>query len=366
MTARPRRMPPRFPLVSALLGSMLALAGCTSIPQYPLSDHYDGERFFNVPREPQSASTWRIWWYFLTTERVGTVPVQPIPVQTLTWDTWRALTDTQVHVVRLGHSSLLLKLHTQQWMIDPVFSDRASPFSFAGPRRFHQVPIDVETLPELDGVLISHDHFDHLDAGTLKRIHPKVKRFVTALGVGARLRELGIPAEKITELDWHGSVQVGDVRLTAAPAQHFSGRGLFDRNRTLWASWILESSHASGTRKVYFSADSGYFAGFRDIGNRYGPFDLALIENGAWDAMWPGVHMTPEESVQAYLDVRGKVMMPVHNATFDLALHRWREPLDRVRALAQSRGVVLATPRIGQVMTLGDAVPDSPWWLDLQ
>ena len=345
---------------------LLALAGCTSSPSFPVSDHFDGERFFNVPQEPKNAPGLQLWWYFLTAERIATEPAKPVPIQPLSWERWRALSDAQVHVVRLGHSSLLLKLHGQQWLVDPVFSERVSPVSWIGPKRFHPVPIDVDTMPEMDGVVLSHDHYDHLDAPTLKRIYPKVKQFVTTLGVGARLRDLGVPAEKITELDWQQSHRVGELTLTAQPAQHFSGRTLFDRNKTLWASWVIQSKQGSDVRKIYFSADSGYFAGFKKIGQQHGPFDLTLIECGAWDANWSGIHMTPEEGVQAHLDLQGKVMATVHNSTFDLALHRWRDPLDRSLAAAQANGVTLASPMIGEVMTLGGAVPQNRWWMALQ
>jgi L-ascorbate metabolism protein UlaG (beta-lactamase superfamily) len=350
----------------ALWVLLLSMVGCTSSPTYPVSDHYDGERFFNVPQEPRNANTMKLWWYFFTAERVSTVPAAPVPIQRLGWDQWAALSPSQVHVVRLGHSSLLLKLHSQQWLVDPVFSDRVSPVSFIGPKRFHPVPIDVDTMPEMDGLILSHDHYDHLDAPTLQRIHPKVKQFVTTLGVGARLRDLGVPAEKITELDWQQSHTVGNLTISAQPSQHFSGRSLFDRNKTLWASWVLHSQQGKDSRKIYFSADSGYFQGFKAIGKKHGPFDLTLIECGAWDANWSGIHMTPEEGVQAHIDLGGKVMATVHNSTFDLALHEWRAPLDRSLAAAESKGITLASPMIGEVMTLGAAVPQNRWWSGLQ
>ena len=343
-----------------------SLAGCTALASFPVSDHYDGERFFNVPQEPRNASSWKIWWYFLTTKRVATVPAAPIPIQRLDWQTWLALPDTQVHVVRLGHASLLLKLHGQRWLVDPVFRERVSPVSFIGPKRFHPVPVDVDNMPPLDGVLISHDHYDHLDAETVRRIHPKVKHFVTSLGVGTRLREFGVPAEKITELDWQKSHQIAGITFTAQPAQHFSGRSLFDRNKTLWSSWVIQSQQGSDMRKIFFTADTGYFAGFKDIGKKHGPFDLTLIECGAWDAMWSGIHMTPEEGVQAHLDLQGRVMATVHNGTFDLALHHWRAPFDRSYAAAQKLGVNLATPMMGEVMTLGAPMPQSRWWEGLE
>ena len=352
-------------MISKLVGLafvVLSTSALSTDTMKTASDHFDGTHFFNQPAEPAMASPWKIWWYFFTAPRVDTAPAKPLPVQTLDWSAWQALPADNVHVVRLGHSSMLMKLHGQQWLLDPVFSERASPLSFAGPKRFHPVPIDVDSMPMMDGLLLSHDHYDHLDASTIERIHPKVKQFVTALGVGKRLQGFGVPADKIIELDWHQSVQVAGVQFIAKPAQHFSGRGLFDRNTTLWASWVIESQSKPQAVKLYFSADSGYFEGFKKIGAQHGPFELVLMEAGAWDKNWAGIHMTPEQSVQAHLDVQGKVMMPVHNSTFELALHPWYEPLERVSALSQQRGVVLATPMMGEVYTVGSVPAVNPWW----
>lgn len=347
-----------FAKMICIAGVVLSTAVLSSDVMKNTSAHFDGTHFFNQPAEPAMSSPWKIWWYFLTEPRVDTVPAQPLPVQFLTWSAWQDLPADKVHVVRLGHSSLLLKLHDQQWLVDPVFSERASPLGFAGPKRFHPVPIDLDNMPMMDGLLLSHDHYDHLDAATIKRIHPKVKRFITTLGVGKRLQDFGVPAEKIIELDWQQSARFSGVKITAEPAQHFSGRGLFDRNTTLWASWVIQSASS----KLYFSSDSGYFEGFKKIGEKHGPFDLALMENGAWDKMWAGIHMTPEQSVQAHIDVQAKVMMPVHNSTFELAMHPWYEPLERVTVAGQQRGVVMSTPMMGEVYTVGTAPALNPWW----
>jgi L-ascorbate metabolism protein UlaG (beta-lactamase superfamily) len=349
----------RLICLASLVLSMMASSTNTMKNE---SNHFDGKHYYNQPAEQPMESVWKIWWYFLTESRVDTVPEHPLPVQHLAWSSWQALSDDQVHVVRLGHSSLLLKLHGQQWLVDPVFSERASPVSFAGPERFHPVPIDVESMPMMDGLLLSHDHYDHLDADTIQRIHPKIKRFITTLGVGQRLQGFGVPAEKITELDWQHSVQIAGIYITAEPAQHFSGRGLFDRNSTLWASWVIESIAQNKHTKIYFSSDSGYFEGFKRIGERHGPFDLALMEAGAWDKMWAGIHMTPEQSVQAHIDVQAKVMMPIHNSTFELAFHPWYEPLEQVFAISQQKEIALSTPMMGEVYTLGTTPTVNTWW----
>ena len=320
---------------------------------------------FANPPNPQakpSASGWTIWSRFLFESKVGTVPVDPIPVKPLTGPQLQALDAQANHVVRLGHSSHLLKLQGGYWLLDPVFGERASPVSFAGPKRFHPPPLTLQQLPPIEGLILSHDHYDHLDQPTIEYLAQRVKRYFVPLGVGARLVDMGVPPDRIQELDWWQGASHAGVALTATPSQHFSGRTLSDRNRTLWASWVLQA----GGQRIYFSGDSGYFDGFRQIGERFGGFDLALLENGAYDAYWPAVHMTPEETVQAHLDLRARVLYSVHNSTFDLAMHPWREPLDRLADLSEARQIELATPEIGEVLTVGKARTNQRWWKDLK
>jgi L-ascorbate metabolism protein UlaG (beta-lactamase superfamily) len=259
---------------------------------------------------------------------------------------------------RLGHSSILLKLEGKLWLTDPVFSERASFAQWIGPKRFHPVPVDIESLDHIEGVIISHDHYDHLDEHSIKTLSNKVNHFIVPLGVDAHLRDWGIPQEKIHALDWWQSIEIESVELTATPAQHFSGRGLFDGNETLWASWVIKTNEQS----VFFSGDSGYFDGFKLIGERFGPFDITLMETGAYDKDWADIHMMPEESVQAHIDLKGSVMMPIHNGTFDLALHPWYEPFERVVAAAKSHGVSLTMPVIGEKVVIDGSQLSSPWW----
>jgi len=330
-------------------------------PQYSAADG----RFRNLPNPDARASrnAALIWTRFLFGTKQDTVPVDPIPVQALARAQLDALPAGANHVVRLGHSSHLLKLQGRYWLIDPVFGERVSPFSFAGPRRFHPSPLALEALPPIEGLVLSHDHYDHLDRPTIEHLRNSVQRYFVPLGVAARLVQMGVARERITEFDWWQAAEHAGVRLTAAPAQHFSGRSLTDRDTTLWASWVLEA----GGQRIFFSGDSGYFPGFREIGQRLGPMDLALMENGAYNADdWPSVHMTPEQSVQAFEDVRGKVLYGVHNSTFDLAFHPWREPMERLAALAGQRGVELATPVIGEVLTVGQPRENRRWWEGLR
>jgi len=319
-------------------------------------------KFRNVaPRSrPGLRKTFAIAWRVLTQKPDTTVPRAPIPVRPLDAAALAAAPDASLF--RLGHSTLLLKLAGEFWLTDPVFSERASPFQWAGPKRFHAPPISIADLPAIKGVILSHDHYDHLDRAAVLELAPKVEMFVTPLGVGDRLVAWGIPAEKVRQLDWWQQTSLAGVRLVAAPAQHFSGRGLSDGNSTLWASWVI----LAGDLRLYFSGDTGYHAGFKTIGERFGPFDVTFMETGAYDAQWPDVHMQPEETLQAHLDVRGRWLMPLHNGTFDLAMHAWHEPFDRILALAQSRAVPLATPAMGERLSLAQPQAGERWWQSVE
>ncbi|WP_159876367.1 MBL fold metallo-hydrolase [Aquitalea denitrificans] len=300
--------------------------------------------------------TLRIMLRFFTDKSPHAVPDRPIQPLPLSPADLAAAPDNSLW--RLGHSSVLLKLDGVFLLTDPVFGQRASPFSFAGPKRFHAPPIALEALPQLDVVIISHDHYDHLDRSTVQALQHKTRLFVTPLGVGDRLQAWGIPAEKIRQLDWWQGLDAGPLHITATPAQHFSGRGLTDGNRTLWASWVIGSSQS----RVFFSGDSGYFDGFRQIGLCHGPFHLTLLENGAYNEDWADVHMHPEQTLQAHLDLRGAVLLPIHNGTFDLALHGWTEPLERISTLAAQAGVPLRTPCFGERLDIRQPAETSAWW----
>lgn len=300
--------------------------------------------------------TLRIMWNLLLNKPRDTVPAGALPVDVLTREQLDAAPDRSLY--RLGHSTVLLKLRGGFWLTDPVFAERASPFRRLGPKRFHAPPIALADLPPLAGVILSHDHYDHLDRDTVLALDATTERFLTPLGVGDRLIEWGIAATKVRQLDWWQSADVGGLVLTATPAQHFSGRSLLDGNSTLWASWVIEDRDL----RVFFSGDSGYFDGFRTIGERLGPFDVTLIETGAYDPQWPYVHMQPEETVQAHVDLRGRWLVPIHNGTFDLAMHRWQEPFERITGLTAARGVALATPRMGERLNMAAPHRGERWW----
>ncbi|MCX2861495.1 MBL fold metallo-hydrolase [Paucibacter sp. PLA-PC-4] len=332
----------------------------------PATSHYAGSpQFlggkFRNPVRPQRmglGKTLAVLWRFLFDKPADASPAQPIPVLSLS----RAelLTAPEGSLYRLGHSTMLLKLEGEFWLTDPVFAERASPLSFLGPKRFHAPPISLDDLPPIKAVILSHDHYDHLDRVAVLALAAKTDLFLTPLGVGDTLISWGIPAAQVRQLDWWQEVRVGALRLVATPAQHFSGRGLRDGNRNLWASWVMLGER----QRVFFSGDSGYFAGFKTIGERFGPFDLTLIETGAYNKDWADVHMQPEQSLQAHLDLRGRHLMPVHNGTFDLALHPWQEPFERIFALAAAQGVALTTPRMGERIAIGAPPPAQAWWRD--
>ncbi len=328
-------------------------------PAHANSSQQHAGRFRNPEpdRKPIGlGKTLAVMWDFLFNKPAGTVPDRELPVQALS----RADLDAAPRnsLWRLGHSTVLIKLDDGFFLTDPVFAERASPFSWMGPKRFHAPPIAIEELPPLRAVLISHDHYDHLDRDAVRALAGKAERFVTPLGVGERLIAWGLPADRIVQLDWWQRIQVGGTQLVCTPARHFSGRGLNDRNRTLWSSWAVLGREA----RIFFSGDSGYFDGFKTIGERLGPFDIALVETGAYDAQWPDVHMLPEESLQAHRDLGARLMLPVHNGTFDLALHGWQEPMERITALAAQNGVELVTPRVGARLGLFDGARPDFWW----
>ena len=293
---------------------------------------------------------------FLFARRQAPVPQGVIPLERLTPQLLAQSTEDVIY--RLGHSTLLMRLDGEYLLIDPVFSERASPVQWAGPKRFHQSPISIADLPTIKAVIISHDHYDHLDKAAIEQLKDKVQHFVTPLNVGQYLVDWGVSKDRVTQLAWWESVNLQGLLLVATPAQHFSGRGLFDRDQTLWASWVIQSTN----HKVFFSGDSGYFDGFKQIGERYGPFDISMIETGAYNELWSDIHMLPEQSLQAHIDVRAGAMLPIHNGTFDLALHDWYEPFERINQLAAQQNVTLLTPKFGQAVKLAEPQANEFWW----
>jgi L-ascorbate metabolism protein UlaG (beta-lactamase superfamily) len=267
----------------------------------------------------------------------------------------------KLSVIWLGHSTLLIRIGGITIITDPVFSKRASPVSIFGPRAFRlTTPIPLDDIPEIDIVLLSHDHFDHLDYPTIKQIHPEIKHFIVPLGVRDHLERWGVDTSKIAELEWWESLDFQGIRFTSTPARHFSGRRKQD-NTTLWCSWVLQDANS----RLYYCGDSGYGNHFKQIGDQYGPFDITLMESGAYGKYWPNIHMQPEQSVQAHADLQGKLLLPIHWGKFNLAFHPWREPIERLTEKAKESGVVYTTPRIGELVIPGAIIPVNTWWVGL-
>ncbi|MDG4837913.1 MBL fold metallo-hydrolase [Micromonospora sp. WMMD967] len=284
-------------------------------------------------------------------------PTTPVPLLR-PGTTDAADTADELNIVWYGHASTLIEIEGRRVLLDPVWSDRCSPSGLVGPRRLHEPPVGIDELPPLDAILISHDHYDHLDMATVRALLAgQSAPFLVPLGVGAHLDRWGVPAERIIELDWSESHRVAGLEITATAAQHFSGRGL-RRDGTLWSSWVV----AGARRKVFYTGDSGYFDGYAAIGAEHGPFDVTLMQIGAYDRAWPTIHMFPEEAVDAHVDLRGGLFVPVHWATFNLALHDWSEPVDRLWAEAKARDVRLAVPRPGERVVVDEPPAVDGWW----
>jgi L-ascorbate metabolism protein UlaG (beta-lactamase superfamily) len=287
----------------------------------------------------------------------GVVPVDS-PLEAWT----QPIGSAGLRVTWLGHSTMLLELDGKRVITDPVFGDRLGPVSFMGPRRLHVAPVTVAQLPELDAVLVSHDHYDHLCKATVIELAKRGVPFITSLGVGAHLESYGIPAEQITELDWWESHTLpgGDLAFTAAPSQHFSGR-LAGRNATLWSSWSIRSA----SHHIFFSGDTGLTPEFTDIGQRLGPFDLTMLEIGAWHPAWGSIHLGPENALTAFEMLGKGTLLPVHWSTFDLGLHPWAQPAETLLSLAAQRGARVITPRLGAPFEPALVEGPTPWWREV-
>lgn len=265
-----------------------------------------------------------------------------------------------IKVIWFGHSTFLLNLAGKIILVDPVFSDSASPFSFMI-KRFQKPVLELSELPEIDHIVISHDHYDHLDMESVKFFENKAVSFIVPLGVSSHLIGWGINKDRITELDWWENKKFDGIEFIAAPAQHFSGRNGIHENSTLWASWIIQNEK----HKIYFSGDSGYDTHFKEIGEKLGPFDIAFIENGQYNEKWHAVHMLPEESVKAYFDLRAKRYFPVHWGMFVLSFHPWYEPIVKISQAAKKDGINLISPKLGEAITINDQYENKSWWDEL-
>ena len=273
-----------------------------------------------------------------------TVPEDKLPLKTP--DFTGNTTGGELFFTWFGHSTLLIQTSGKNILFDPVFSKRSSPVQFAGPKRFTPPPCTIADLPEIDILIISHDHYDHLDKHSIKKLDSKVKKYVCPLGVERRLKKFGVETGKITCMAWWEEIQLEDINIACTPARHFSGRTLTDRFETLWASWVL----SDGKYKIFESGDSGWDHHFQRIGEKYGSFDLAFVEAGQYDTRWPAVHMKPEESFEAAKAVGAKHVVPIHWGTFVLSRHPWDDSVQRVVKAANGSGINIITPYIGETV----------------
>ena len=298
-----------------------------------------------------------MYWQFFF-EKGEKIPIEDLPQERVNLTQLFPKSNNGLRAAWLGHSSLLINIDGFSILTDPIFQRK---ISLVGPVRFNrELPLGVEELETVDVVIVSHDHYDHLNKYSIQQLAPKTGLFIVPARVGERLRKWGVPAEKIVELNWWQEHRLRDgLTITATPARHFSGRTPFDRNSTLWASWVIQTE----SHKVFFSGDSGYFPGFREIGKKYGPFDVAFMECGAYNERWSNVHMFPEQTVQAFQDLGGAILQPVHWATFNLALHTWYEPIERLTAKAWASNVQLSAPMIGQIVDYDKPLLTELWWL---
>ncbi|HKP62409.1 MAG TPA: MBL fold metallo-hydrolase [Polyangiales bacterium] len=323
------------------------------------SGHYREGHFQNL--EPTHMLTPGTFWPMLEHQLFGTeqrVPERAIPVVQRSRSDYATAPASGLRATWIGHASVLLEIDGTRVLVDPVFSARCSPLAFMGPERFFPPPIALAELPAIHVVVISHDHYDHLDMASVQALAANGAVFVVPLGIGAHLERWGVPVKQIVDLDWYEQKQVGRLQLTATPARHYSGRRVLDSDATLWASWVI----AGDAHRVFFSGDTGYSAEFSRIGQRFGPFDLTLIKIGASDPTWEQIHMSPEDAVRTHQDVRGRLLLPVHWGTFNLANHAWNEPAERAAKAASAAGVSYALPRPGEWVEPGVSQPTAAWW----
>lgn len=326
------------------------------------SDHFNGKIFLNpVPTEVMEKGAFaRVMGNYFK-KHPNRTPSKPLGPFKADLTQLNAPNDNSLKITWFGHSGSLIQIEGKRLLTDPLWCLRASPFSMLGPKRFFENPVAIEDLPQVDCILLSHDHYDHLDKTSILKLAEKGIKIITMLGVGKRLMQWGVSKSLVTELDWWQSAKVGEhITITALPSRHFSGRWLTDRFKTLWGSFAIKGA----THSVYFGADSGYYDGFKKIGDKLGPFDVTMLDTGAYNPEWAAIHMGPENTVKAHEDLKGTLLMPIHWGLFSLAFHPWTEPVERVIAAAKLHDVPLLVPAPGETITVNGQPYNSKWWVD--
>lgn len=325
--------------------------------QLQQSPNYRGGVFQNISpttMKPEGVSYWKMLSEFFK-KHPDTAPPAKLPFVKTDLTKWN---HAEPVIVWFGHSSYLLRIENKNFLVDPVFSGNAAPLSFMVKAFPGSNEYKAEDMPAIDYLILTHDHYDHLDFKTIRKLNSKVDKVVCSLGISAHLKHWGVAADKITELDWWQSAQLeAGMKLTAAPARHFSGRGL-KRAQTLWSSFMLQTPD----HHLYLGGDSGYDSHFKEIGDKFGPFDLAILESGQYNTMWPLIHMMPEETVQAAVDLQAKALLPVHWAKFRLSMHAWNEPIRRIVAKAAELQMPVKTPQIGEPFIINGHFSGTEWW----
>jgi L-ascorbate metabolism protein UlaG (beta-lactamase superfamily) len=345
--------------------SVAVIVSCCSIAikndEIMNSPNFKKGKFVNVvPNKDYTFGEYvRMTWDFFFGDKDGRSPKQPLPVSAP--EDFISPPASAIQYNWLGHSSIILELEGKRFLLDPVFSERASFTQWMGPKRFHPTPISLEELPQIDAVLISHNHYDHLDRLVIEHMKEKDTLFYVPLGIAELLVKWGVKKERIIEFDWWDETKVRDIRVIATPARHFSARGIGDRDEAFWVSWsIVGENH-----RVFFSGDTGMTPQFSEIGERLGPFDITFMKIGAYDVQWPDMHIDPEEAVQAHLMLKGDQLVPIHWGTFDLGLHHWQEPIERLIAAAKKENVSILSSRIGETVVPSEHI-NNYWWRDVE
>lgn len=320
------------------------------------SKNYQNQQFQNAVLTPMDFPVAEVMKETMKkgVERSPSLPISTLPINL---NAYADNDPSKASVTWLGHSTVLLRINNTTLLIDPVFSKRASFSKYLGPKKFdYSNEYNLESLPKIDFVLLSHDHYDHLDYEAIKGLKNKVSQFIMPLGVGSHLAFWGVQSSKIKELDWWESINIEGIEFTATPTRHFTGRGL-QRFKTFWCGWAIRTPQSN----IFYSGDSGYSDGFKEIGDKLGPFDLAFIECGQYSKYWSTIHLMPEESVQVAVDVKSKVAIPIHWGKFKLSIHSWYEPPIRFLAKAKEVNQVVAIPQIGETFTI-DSIPVVKDW----